>query len=1514
MRKIAVLLSAIMLINMLPVTGLAFETDYDGVYSQDEDTNVYAIDEQEYSLEEECSEEENDSENENNSEEIVSEDGESNNEIDFNEDDEDDDNDENSNDDEDNEYNEDLYEDCLDDNSTYSNEEEEKQNEDYQVTTITDNDASDEQDIPEFESKGTWEVDLKYPSTVNGDNDVIIFDKAFITAPEDEKVYSITASISGGTISSTIPVITVDGETSIVIAASMNLTKTQCVYSFTLEGSPASISLQAAEEIVRSIIYNRSGSQDMDISIEIDGRYTVLPSGTNITAGSDEDGLGGHYYAYVSGSLAWTDAYTAARSMYYKGMQGYLVTVVRAEEDYILSEITTQQAWSGGARIRYTDGTKLNGENSVKSSDVSKSYNNYYWTAGPEGEVGYEYTLTTNYANGTSNEGAYNNWNTNEPNNSGSNEQYMQVFFSNYKWNDYPLSTSSIKGYFVEFGDVAVPVTGESNFYDESEESESQSGSASTSVEVPNVRVTFADDMVYDGQPLVDPAIIGGDDGATVKYYEMNADGSKGKELLENELIDAGYYLAEIDVIYTVVTQQFEITPKPIYFDWDGGPYVYNSLEHIPKATINNDYLVVRLGETEIDDCSILSTNTSLISTTVAESITRAGIDTGTHLIQVLTLSNSNYMVASDSGHYFEVTPKEIYAEFTNLTTVYNGGNQSPTITLTGVCSDKDGKSDNVWGSPNPLVINTGEYTITAVLSGGHANNYVLTEGITCIYTVNKMPVAFEILNTIVEVGTVPGIDPNTDNIQTTDDLNDRVSVNLDYTITYVDEKGNVYQGPSAPTIEGIYDVYIEITNQDLYRHEGSTTGDSIKVGSILVVENVETADYSKYSVTLTYDDGNEISTVTDVVDVLKGTIEYLQTPTKEGYTFVGWKYVNKMYSAGTSFEITKDCTLEAVWALNTDGAFAGGVGTGEPPELEPVAGATVTLWDGDTVIAEAVTDENGHYDFGFEVPDGIYNLKSEKDGKTVTSLVEVVDGVPNNTDIYMPKEGSNSIVTVAPGMTDVVVGGLDEVASQSEVDGTYRVTVDSEISDEFSQSVEGILKSNGVVVDVEITFDGIVLDSVDETLEVIVKLPIDMQGNSTYLVYIYDEETGEVIKLSTSPDENGNYYKVSSDRSYVTIYTSRTETFVVDTFSSSGVLAVTSKVQISDTDNGTLLSKKTTAVGGDVITITPSADEGYILGEIVVTDANGNSVAVTQNDDGSYSYIQPDNGSSVTGTFVEVGGNGIEGEDFIGVYNPDGTLESKIPTGTYGEIIITGVDGEVIARYPGSSGDIYLPSIGGLGEDEIVEGWYTATDEDGNLVFKPIITTPTSGEANMDEDSIGGGNDIDATGGGLDQLIDVEYDGEIVDRINPEGGGDIIVLGPDGEEIARIPAGTGTDKIELPSITLPDSQVVEGWATDIDPDGNIIYRPIIANSDEPYANVNDNVNDNEGNPKNENSDKSDKVPSKIDEDNDSKIPTNPNDRTQVPQTNDNITYAIWFVAMLASAFIIMLINRKKTS
>lgn len=74
--------------------------------------------------------------------------------------------------------------------------------------------------------------------------------------------------------------------------------------------------------------------------------------------------------------------------------------------------------------------------------------------------------------------------------------------------------------------------------------------------------------------------------------------------------------------------------------------------------------------------------------------------------------------------------------------------------------------------------------------------------------------------------------------------------------------------------------------------------------------------------------------------------------------------------------------------------------------------------------------------------------------------------------------------------------------------------------------------------------------------------------------------------------------------------------------------------VTIEDPEGGDVEISNENPEVGDTVTITPVPDDGKEVDKVVVKDEDGNEIPVTDNGDGTYSYVQPDGDVTITVTF----------------------------------------------------------------------------------------------------------------------------------------------------------------------------------------------------------------------------------------------------------------------------------------
>ncbi len=176
-------------------------------------------------------------------------------------------------------------------------------------------------------------------------------------------------------------------------------------------GSPVDVNNALA-----SLRYTRGSVGTDTLEVSLVTRGEVFFSGT------------GHLYEYISSTLTWTNAKTAAEALSKYGATGYLTTITsQAENDFVAARLANA-GWMGAS------------DSSVEGT--------WRWVVGPENDTAF----WSGASGGSTVGGNYANWGTGEPNNSGDEDCAQFLAGGSGKWNDLPCNSTTLPGYVVEYG------------------------------------------------------------------------------------------------------------------------------------------------------------------------------------------------------------------------------------------------------------------------------------------------------------------------------------------------------------------------------------------------------------------------------------------------------------------------------------------------------------------------------------------------------------------------------------------------------------------------------------------------------------------------------------------------------------------------------------------------------------------------------------------------------------------------------------------------------------------------------------------------------------------------------------------------------------------------------------------------------------------------------------------------------------------------------------------------------
>ena len=158
-----------------------------------------------------------------------------------------------------------------------------------------------------------------------------------------------------------------------------------------------------------------------------------------------------YYEVYTSAGITWHNAFKLAASKRVESTtagvycQGYLATITSSSENQFVYSKVNADAWLGGSDafdyINASTGT-------TTYADQTASEGKWFWISGPE--------RGTQFSTGANSfSSRYENWNNQEPNDSGSGEHGLQITASTGGgWNDLDRASGDVDKLIVEYGGV----------------------------------------------------------------------------------------------------------------------------------------------------------------------------------------------------------------------------------------------------------------------------------------------------------------------------------------------------------------------------------------------------------------------------------------------------------------------------------------------------------------------------------------------------------------------------------------------------------------------------------------------------------------------------------------------------------------------------------------------------------------------------------------------------------------------------------------------------------------------------------------------------------------------------------------------------------------------------------------------------------------------------------------------------------------------------------------------------
>ena len=390
--------------------------------------------------------------------------------------------------------------------------------------------------------------------------------------------------------------------------------------------------------------------------------------------------------------------------------------------------------------------------------------------------------------------------------------------------------------------------------------------------------------------------------------------------------------------------------------------------------------------------------------------------------------------------------------------------------------------------------------------------------------------------------------------------------------VTKIDKKAflscqelKAIQLPSSLKDIGDYAFDICKSLSDVYFMGTRSQWDQIVIGThndALFAANIHCIDdVTSYTITLNPTGGTVSPTTLTVTN--GATYGTLPAPTRSGYTFDGWYTAEaggEKITADTTVNLSEDQTLFAHWKQN--GFTLRGTITGHKNVTYTAIRAWLKNLDGesfDAVVQPGVTDsQTGKTTYAYEVaaPLGQYNfiIETKNSDDYISVITKRVDFKKNAQvfDVNLPSGKTKTEVKKNGGQVpNTLVGGLDELITQDEMDGNQEVEV-TLTAGAVAESDPGAVKIKEAAPNQILSFlDLSIQKKVNSTISQItdtgslkIEIVVPFQKGKKNNVKVYRFHNGNVDVLTETRSPSGEFIVVGENS--ISIYASKFSVYAI--------------------------------------------------------------------------------------------------------------------------------------------------------------------------------------------------------------------------------------------------------------------------------------------------------------------------------------------------------------------------------